>query len=78
MKNLLYSILFLLGSLPFTGCYDLDTYPGDRVSQSSFYQTEERDILQQRGILRLNFFTCRSICIECFDYIWNVFIYNKC
>ena len=41
MKNLLYSILFLLGSLPFTGCYDLDTYPGDRVSQSSFYQTEE-------------------------------------
>ena len=40
-KILIYLSLFLFTSVTFTGCYDLDTYPGDKVNQSLFYKTEE-------------------------------------
>lgn len=72
MKNLLYSILFLLGSLPFTGCYDLDTYPGDRVSQSSFYQTEEhakQGVMGIYGMLRENYAYGYQFC---YDHVGDI------
>ena len=41
MKKILIYISILLTSATFNGCYDLNTYPGDKVSENLFYQTEE-------------------------------------
>ncbi|MEY8486921.1 RagB/SusD family nutrient uptake outer membrane protein [uncultured Parabacteroides sp.] len=56
-KILIYLSLFLFTSVTFTGCYDLDTYPGDKVNQSLFYKTEEhakQGLMGIYGMLRLN------------------------
>ena len=56
-KILIYLSLFLFTSVTFTGCYDLDTYPGDKVNQSLFYKTEEhakQGLIGIYGMLRLN------------------------
>lgn len=56
-KVLIYLSLFLITSVTFTGCYDLDTYPGDKVNQSLFYKTEEhakQGLMGIYGMLRLN------------------------
>ena len=56
-KILIYLSFFLFTSVTFTGCYDLDTYPGDKVNQSLFYKTEEhakQGLMGIYGMLRLN------------------------
>lgn len=56
-KILIYLSLFLFTSVTFTGCYDLDIYPGDKVNQSLFYKTEEhakQGLMGIYGMLRLN------------------------
>ncbi|WP_308549818.1 RagB/SusD family nutrient uptake outer membrane protein [uncultured Parabacteroides sp.] len=56
-KVLIYLFLFIFTSVTFTGCYDLDTYPGDKVNQSLFYKTEEhakQGLMGLYGMLRLN------------------------
>ncbi len=56
-KILIYLSLFLFTSVTFTGCYDLDTYPGDKVNQSLFYKTEDhakQGLMGIYGMLRLN------------------------
>ncbi len=57
MKKILIYISILLTSATFNGCYDLNTYPGDKVSENLFYQTEEhakQGLMGIYGMLRDN------------------------
>lgn len=48
MKN--YILLFLISVVSLTGCYELDTKPFDKVSSSSFWQTEEHAMQGIMGV----------------------------
>lgn len=51
----LTTVLFLMTTL--TGCYDLETFPGDKINQGTFYKTEEhahQGLMGIYGMLRLN------------------------
>ena len=41
MKKIIAYILIVFAGISLNGCYDLDTYPGDTLSQSLFWKTEE-------------------------------------
>lgn len=41
MKKILYIAVLVAASLSFTGCYDLNRAPYDKVSSSSFWKTED-------------------------------------
>lgn len=56
-EKILIYISILLTSATFNGCYDLNTYPGDKVSENLFYQTEEhakQGLMGIYGMLRDN------------------------
>lgn len=58
MKKIFASLFILLTSVTMNGCYDLDTYPGDKVNESLFYQTEEharQGLMGIYGMLRENY-----------------------
>ena len=38
-KIIIYLATMLLAAMTFTGCYDLETYPGDKVNEGTFYKT---------------------------------------
>ena len=47
----------LLAAMTFTGCYDLETYPGDKVNEGTFYKTGDhahQGLMGIYGMLRLN------------------------
>lgn len=48
MKN--YILFFLVSTIALTGCYDLNTQPFDKVSSSSFWQTEEHAVQGVMGV----------------------------
>ena len=57
MKKILIYISILLTSATFNGCYDLNTYPGDKVNENLFYKTEEhakQGLMGIYGMLRDN------------------------
>lgn len=63
MKKILIYISILLTSATFNGCYDLNTYPGDKVSENLFYQTEEhakQGLMGIYGMLRVITLTVTS------------------
>jgi tetratricopeptide (TPR) repeat protein len=45
-----YFILFLVSITGLTGCYELDTQPFDKVSSTSFWQTEEHALQGVMGV----------------------------
>ena len=47
----------LLAAMTFTGCYDLESYPGDKVNEGTFYKTGDhahQGLMGIYGMLRLN------------------------
>lgn len=56
-KIIIYLATMLLAAMTFTGCYDLETYPGDKVNEGTFYKTGDRahqGLMGIYGMLRLN------------------------
>lgn len=56
-KIIIYLATMLLASMTFTGCYDLETYPGDKVNEGTFYKTGDhahQGLMGIYGMLRLN------------------------
>lgn len=56
-KIIIYLATMLLAAMTFTGCYDLETYPGDKVNEGSFYKTGDhahQGLMGIYGMLRLN------------------------
>ncbi len=56
-KIILYLATMLLAAMTFTGCYDLETYPGDKVNEGTFYKTGDhahQGLMGIYGMLRLN------------------------
>lgn len=55
-KIIIYLATMLLAAMTFTGCYDLETYPGDKVNEGTFYKTGDHahQGLMGYGMLRLN------------------------
>ena len=56
-KIIIYLATMLLAAMTFTGCYDLETYPGDKVNEGTFYKTGDhahQGLLGIYGMLRLN------------------------
>lgn len=56
-KILIYLATMLLAAMTFTGCYDLETYPGDKVNEGTFYKTGDhahQGLMGIYGMLRLN------------------------
>ena len=42
MKKIIAYLLIAVAGISLNGCYDLDTYPGDRMSQNLLWKTEEQ------------------------------------
>lgn len=56
-KIIIYLATMLLAAMMFTGCYDLETYPGDKVNEGTFYKTGDhahQGLMGIYGMLRLN------------------------
>lgn len=56
-KIIIYLATMLLATMTFTGCYDLETYPGDKVNEGTFYKTGDhahQGLMGIYGMLRLN------------------------
>ena len=56
-KIIIYLATMLLAAMTFTGCYDLETYPGDKVNEGTFYKTGDhahQGLMGIYGTLRLN------------------------
>ena len=56
-KIIIYLATMLLAAMTFTGCYDLETYPGDKVNEGTFYKTgyhAHQGLMGIYGMLRLN------------------------
>lgn len=56
-KIIIYLAIMLLAAMTFTGCYDLETYPGDKVNEGTFYKTGDhahQGLMGIYGMLRLN------------------------
>ena len=56
-KIIIYLATLLLAAMTFTGCYDLETYPGDKVNEGTFYKTGDhahQGLMGIYGMLRLN------------------------
>ena len=56
-KIIIYLATMLLAAMTFTGCYDLETYPGDKVDEGTFYKTGDhahQGLMGIYGMLRLN------------------------
>ena len=56
-KIIIYLATMLLAAMTFTGCYDLETYPGDKVNEGPFYKTGDhahQGLMGIYGMLRLN------------------------
>lgn len=56
-KIIIYLATMLLAAMTFTGCYDLETYPGDKVNEGTFYKTGDhahQGLMRIYGMLRLN------------------------
>ena len=56
-KIIIYLSTMLLAAMTFTGCYDLETYPGDKVNEGTFYKTGDhahQGLMGIYGMLRLN------------------------
>ena len=56
-KIIIYLATMLLAAMTFTGCYDLETYPGDNVNECTFYKTGDhahQGLMGIYGMLRLN------------------------
>ncbi len=56
-KIIIYLATMLLAAMAFTGCYDLETYPGDKVNEGTFYKTGDhahQGLMGIYGMLRLN------------------------
>ena len=56
-KIIIYLATMLLAAMTFTGCYDLETYPGDKLNEGTFYKTGDhahQGLMGIYGMLRLN------------------------
>lgn len=56
-KIIIYLATMLFAAATFTGCYDLETYPGDKVNEGTFYKTGDhahQGLMGIYGMLRLN------------------------
>lgn len=56
-KIIIYLATMLLAAMTFTGCYDLETYLGDKVNEGTFYKTGDhahQGLMGIYGMLRLN------------------------
>lgn len=56
-KIIIYLATMLLAAMTFTGCYDLENYPGDKVNEGTFYKTGDhahQGLMGIYGMLRLN------------------------
>lgn len=56
-KIIIYLATMLLAAMTFTGCYDLETYSGDKVNEGTFYKTGDhahQGLMGIYGMLRLN------------------------
>ena len=56
-KIIIYLATMLLAAMTFTGCYDLETYPGDKVNEGTFYKTGDhahQGLMGIYGMLRLH------------------------
>lgn len=56
-KIIIYLATMLLAAMTFTGCYDLETYPGDKVNEGTFYKTGDhahQGLMGIYGMLGLN------------------------
>lgn len=56
-KIIIYLATMLLAAMTFTGCYDLETYPEDKVNEGTFYKTGDhahQGLMGIYGMLRLN------------------------
>lgn len=56
-KIIIYLATMLLAAMTFTGCYDLETYPGDKVNEGTFYKIGDhahQGLMGIYGMLRLN------------------------
>ena len=56
-KIIIYLATMLLAAMTFTGCYDLETYPGDKVNEGTFYKTGDhahQGLMGIYGMLRMN------------------------
>lgn len=56
-KIIIYLATMLLAAMTFTSCYDLETYPGDKVNEGTFYKTGDhahQGLMGIYGMLRLN------------------------
>ena len=56
-KIIIYLATMLLAAMTFTGCYYLETYPGDKVNEGTFYKTGDhahQGLMGIYGMLRLN------------------------
>ena len=56
-KIIIYLATMLFAAMTFTACYDLETYPGDKVNEGTFYKTSDhahQGLMGIYGMLRLN------------------------
>ena len=71
-KIIIYLATMLLAAMTFTGCYDLETYPGDKVNEGTFYKTGDhahQGLMGVYGMLRLN---AASGYQFCFDHLGDI------
>ena len=71
-KIIIYLATMLLAAMTFTGCYDLETYPGDKVNEGTFYKTGDhahQGLMGIYGMLRLNEAYCYQFC---FDHLGDI------
>ena len=71
-KIIIYLATMLLAAMTFTGCYDLETYPGDKVNEGTFYKTGDhahQGLMGIYGMLRLNEAYGYQFC---FDYLGDI------
>ena len=71
-KIIIYLATMLLAAMTFTGCYDLETYPGDKVNEGTFYKTGDhahQGLMGIYGMLRLNEAYGYQFCFDHLGYI---------
>ncbi len=50
MKKYKFLLVIIISVISFTGCYDLDRYPTDKLSAGTFWQTKDHADLAMMGV----------------------------
>ena len=71
-KIIIYLATMLLAAMTFTGCYDLETYPGDKVNEGTFYKTGDHAHQGLMGIYVMLLLNEAYGYQFCFDHLGDI------